>query len=351
MKVSPLRAGAPSLDAPTGQSASADKIARAKAIVSGQTPPEPRAERQETTTEKLRRIRMNTNATPGPREYAQPAEIARAAQTEALPGATVTTDNPDTGEPALATSEDNKPLSPQFAALAKQKRAAQLKEAELTAREERLKTTEATPRMSADEIKERIKADALGFVLENGATWEQLTAEVTRSTEGGGPALTKVETDLRKEIKRLETVIEAQGKTVNEKWDTARTQELASIQKEADAIIAADDAYQMIRDTKSNADVSRLIKRVLDEEGVFLDAKEALDLLENDLLQEGLKYGRISKVQKAAQPAPAPQAATSASSQDGIRRQVMRTLTNRDNASTPMNRRDRMLAAALGKKL
>jgi hypothetical protein len=344
MKVTPIRQGtAAIISTPNGQSASPEKIARAKAIVAGEPAPTPAEQRPETTTEKLRKIRMKTNVTPGPREFPSgPVEAAPA------PAAADIIDNV---EPVPAAAEVTQPLSPQYAALAKQKRALQLKESALAAREEALKQSSDST-TDAKSLVERMKADPLGLLLENGVTYDQLTQEVLKGMEGGGPALTRVESELRKELKSLKEAFDAQAKAQTENWTQAQTQELARMQKQAEQIIASDDAYQMIRDTKSQAEVSKLIKRVFNEEGEVLEVKDALDLLENDLLEESLKYARIEKVQRALKPEPVPQAVPPVEPQDGVRRQTMRTLTNRDSVyQAPTSRRERMLAAALGKKI
>lgn len=335
-----------------GHSASQDKIARAKAIVQGQTPQPQQQERAPSPSEYLqttRRLRMNTKATPAGRDWAQPVE------TEVTDPA-VTTQNDtisDPNEQATATTEDSKPLSPQFAALAKQRRALQVKEREIQAREEALKAAASSPAIvEAKALIERIKADPLGTVLEHGATYDQLTQQVLASMEGATPALTKVENELRNELKSLKEVIENQSKAQTDAQTAAEAKALAQMQKQADQIIATDDAYQMIRETKSNADVSKLIDRIRKEEGEILTVKEAMDMIEADLMAQGLEASQIvERVQAKRNPAPAPQQIQAPQFNDGMRRQTMRTLTNRDTVSSVPSRRDRAMAAAMGIKL
>jgi hypothetical protein len=295
---------------------------------------------------------MKTNATPAGRDWATPqAETAPApAAPQVAVAASPSADTSDTGEPASVASEDPKPLSPQFAALAKRQRALQVKEREIQAREEALKQTSQST-TDAKSLVERMKADPLGLLLENGVTYDQLTQEVLKSMEGGGPALTRVETELKKEIKRLNDALETQTKTQSDTWNQAQAQALSQMQKQADQLIAADDAYQMIRETGSNKDVTALIKRIFDEEGETIDVKEALEMIESDLLEESLKIAKIKKVQSTLNPEPAPQQLQAPAPNDGVRRQTMRTLTNRDTVSAIPSRRDRAIAAAYGKKL
>ncbi len=299
----------------------------------------PIEQREPTTAEKLKKIRMKTQVTPTPRDYVP--EDAPA------PAAAQAADNSDAGEPGTAGTEETKPLSPQFAALAKAKRAAQVKEAELLAREERLKAAETGERFTPEQLKERIKGNALEFILEHGGSYDQLTNEVLKSMEGGGPALTKVEQDLRTELKTLRDELSEYKKTQTDSKTSETDRSIARMQTQADQIIATDDAYQLIRETNSNSEVSDLIKRVLKEDGEVLSVKDALDLIENDLLEESLKFARIKKVQSQLT-----QQQTQASpGQDGGRSPQLRTLSNRDTASPIIDRKARAIAAFHGKKL
>src|SRR5690349_10494451 len=79
------------------------------------------------TASRVRALRMTTNVTPGRIDTPPPAAPAEA------PLAI-----PDTPEPAEGVVEATQPLSPQLAALAKQKRALQVKERELLDREKAL---------------------------------------------------------------------------------------------------------------------------------------------------------------------------------------------------------------------
>lgn len=349
MKVSPLvtNGAQQTANVDDGRSASVDRITRAKAVARGEAPVEPTQQTPAQHLQTQRRLRMKTNATP-PEIFAEPAappaEPTLAAPTPAP------VDNPDLNEPAAVVSEENKPLSPQFAALAKQRRALQVKEREIQAREEALK---ANPQSTMDEgqLKEMINADPLGFILERGITYDRLTQEVLKSMEGGGPALTKVEKELRSELKNLRQDFDTQKKTYSDAQVQAQEDALDQMQADADQLIAADDTYQMIRETESNQDVRRLIRRVFDETGKTISVKEALDDIENDLLEQSLKVSQIKKVQaKLVPPAPVQQTPPAYPS-SGPGRQVMRTLTNRDTVSAVPDRRARAIAAAMGKKL
>lgn len=342
MKISPIvaRSSAPT---PQGSSSSPEKLARAKAVAAGQSIEEVQTSADAPTYdhEGRRRIQMQTNRTPGPRQYQSETVETEPVATQQ---ATVA-DNSDINEQTQTVSEEKKPLSPQFAALAKKERALQVKEREITAREEALKkvpqaTTDATT------VIERIKADPLGILLEHGWTYDSLTQHVLKEMEGGGPALTKVETDLRKEIMGLKTALDERDKKAADAQSEAEKTQDARLLKQAEHLITSDQNYLMIRETGSAAEVTELIKEIRKEEGLELTVREAADMVEKDLLDESLKIARIPKVMSNLQP----QQTQPVNSNDGSRR-PMRTLTNRDSTTAKYSPRERAIAAAEGRKL
>ncbi len=339
MKVTPVATNGAQQNAnlDDGRSAGQDRVARAKAVARGEQPAAPQQQNPAEQLRNSRSIKMKTQVTPA--EFLPPVE--QVAAPAPAPAAII----PDPSEPAAVVSEANKPLSPEYAAHVKRARALQVKEREIEAREAALNNPGA-PQTDAKVLIERMKADPLGLLLENGVTYDQLTQAVLRSMEGGGPALTKMEQDLRNELKSLREEIQTQKKTQTDSQVAAQESALNQMQKQADQLIAADDAYQMIRETGSNKLVRDLIKRTFDETGEVLDVKEACEELEKDLLEESLKVARISKVQAGLTPATLQQQ-QGAQAPNG----QMRTLTNRDTASPIPTRRERAMAAAMGKKL
>lgn len=273
-----------------------------------------------TMAQKVRSLRMSTNATPGRAEPA-PAPAPAAADPLTIP---------DTLDPATADLEATQPLSPQFAALAKQRRALQVKEREIADREKALGA--AAPVQGDVVTKAQLKSDPLSTLLDAGVTYDQLTAAILASQDGTGPEIQA----LKDEIKALKDGVETKFK---DKEAQAEQQVLAEMRKEATLLIAEGDAFEMVRETKSIDDVISLIERTYRKTGEVLDVQEALQLIEDELLQDVLKVARINKVQSQIAPSapPPPQ-----------QRPGMRTLTNRDTASVPMSAKQRALAAFHG---
>ncbi len=268
-----------------------------------------------------RTLRMAVNATPG-------REIAQAAQVEALPEAAVTIPDPND---ASATTEATEPLSPQFAALAKQRRALQQERQAF----EREKATASQTATQADAIPlARLKEDALGVLLDAGVTYDQLTEQILARRDGITPEIQALKAELK-------ATKEDFSKQLTDRDQQARTQVLAEISRDAKRLVAEGDDYEMVREHKAVPKVTQYIESWYDKTGEVLDVREALQDIEEELLEDSLRLARIKKVQsKLAPPEPVAPAAPQ-------QRQV-RTLTNRDTASVPLSAKARALAAFNG---
>jgi hypothetical protein len=323
MKITPIMTGGtPGADlgnSNAGHTASPDKLARAKQIASGSiiasdTPTDPTLVRQQQT---VRRITMNTNQTTN-----RPIEEATVSEAK-LP----ITDSND----ITPVVEDTKPLSPQFAALARQRRALQVKEREIADRERALSSQPTS--VGTEELVSRLKSNPLSVLQENGITYDQLTEAILSDQTTHNPDIQA----LKAEIKALK---EGVDKNLADRDTQAEQQVLAEIRRETERLASDGDTYEMVRATRSYPEVVNLIHRTFKETGEILDTSEAMRLVEEDLLTETLKVATLGKVKSRLTP-PAPPQPQPAPKQ-------FRTLTNRDTASPISDRRSRAIAAALG---
>ncbi len=258
---------------------------------------------------------MTTNATPGTVPY-QPAEPAPLTKT-------------DTDDTAEATVEATQPLSPQLAALAKQKRALQVKERELADREKALGERSSTQEGMIDLA--RLKSEPLRVLLESGVTYDQLTEAILADRDGGGPELQA----LKAEIAALKGDVD---KRLTDRDTQSEQAVLAEMRKEATQLAAEGDNFELVRETGSIPQVMELIEKTYRSTGEVLDVSEAMQLVEDELIGESLKLAKLSKVQGRLQPEPPALQA----------QQRPRTLTNRDGAAPVMGRKERALLAFAG---
>lgn len=232
---------------------------------------------------------------------------------------------PDTNE-TTAKTEATQPLSPQFAELAKRRRALQLKERALAEKEKALAAT--TTGSSGIDLA-RLKSQPLSVLQEAGVTYDELT-EAILANEGNAELRA-----LKAEINALKEGID---KKFVEKDTQAEQQVLAEMKREAESLTAQGDAFELVRETRSIPNVMKLIERTYRETGEVLDVSEALKLVEDELFNDLNKLAQVNKIksQFVQQTPAAPQPKQTLG---------MRTLRNQDTASIALSRRARALAA------
>ena len=254
------------------------------------------------------KLRMTTNVTPGDARAPLDPQLSIPDNTEAKPAVEVT-----------------EPLSPQFAALAKQRRALQQERQAL----EKEKAALASSATQADSIPlARLKSEPLSVLLESGVTYDQLTEAILANQNGITPEIQA----LKAEIKALK---EGVDKTFSDKDSQAEQQVLSEMRREATKLAGEGDDFEMIRGTNSVSKVMDLIERTYRKEGEVLDVREAMQLVEDEILAENLKIAGFKKVQSRLAPPATVQP----------QQRQMKTLTNRDTASVPLTPKQRALAA------
>lgn len=334
MKISPISQGTGTPGAAIGQVTTGrtdpNRIAAAKAIAAGETPirVEPSERNEDPQIARIKKIKMRTQASPE-RFEAQIDDLSSANISEDSAEPQTQSATPDVVE--QQATEETKPLSPQFAALARQKRALQVKEREIQAREEALKA-QATQDGARLDV-ERLKADPLS-VLDEAGILNETFYNALADRLASDPSSAKIRA-LEAKIAALETGVD---KKLTDRESLQEQQALAEMRREADRYVASGDEFKYTRAMKHTPKAIDLIHRTYKETGEILDVHEALGLIEAESRKE---YEALS-----SQLTPAEQAAQD---QQQIQRpQGMRTLTNRDGARPQMSRRERAIAAMNG---
>lgn len=329
MKVTPVSqgSGVPAASNVSQVSATTpDKIQRAKALAAGQALPEPQAAAQVSTgdaqVDKIKRIKMKTNASvfrEGP------------PQTEVTPDPSPISDTPVEDPPVVET----KPIDPEVAAFLKAKRALQVKEREIAERE---KALEGKSHIKPEEYisKAELQANPLK-IFESGLTYDQLT-EAILNNQNAPVDVAKIRAEIKDEIKK-----DLLGE-FGTRDQLAEQQVLNQITKDVLALTAQGDDFEAIRQAKAQSKVVNLIHRTYKETGEMLSEIEAAELVENQLIDEALPFAKIKKFQSRVNPEPTAQIPEA--QRQNVK--VMRTLTNRDNASPVMDKKQRAIAAFYG---
>jgi hypothetical protein len=332
MKISPIvGTGVPSAQVNGVEGTiSPSRMERAKQIAQGLDPVVVPDQSGNEQVDRLntRRIKMKTNVSTNRQDVIEPETLVQ----ESL-------DISDTTEPAVV-AEETKPLSPQFAALAKAKRALQIEKANFE--KEKAELTQKPSVNTGDYIsKADLLSKPLSVLMENGVTYDQLTEAIIAQQSGATPEINA----LRAELKALK---EDLGNQFTTRDQQAEQQVLADIQREIiETVKAKPEQYEAIREAKAEKVVKDLIHRTWKTTGEVLDTEKAIELVENQLIDEALPFAKLSKVQKRLTPAQAAQVEVQLPTPKPNTK-VMRTLTNRDTASPIMDKRQRAIAAMQG---
>lgn len=340
MKIAPVTGAARVVNPNEGTATSSDKLARAKAVAAGHEPaPVVQTDPQVLQVQESQRKRIKMTTQRSPDRHSQAAQVEPVAQQTVEPTAAAPGDTLDSTEPVKPTSDGTKPLDPQFVALAKQKREIQLAQKALDDAKSAFET-EKQGLLNGYVSKESLKSSALKTLLAEGVTYDQLTEEILASGQENADL-----SAIRAEIKALKEGFDTQ---LTERDAQTEKQVLAQIRNDVDQLIATGDDYETVREAGYAPKVVELIHRVYKDEGKMLEITEAASLIEREALADALKWAKIKKVQKQLNPAPTQQ--TTPVQQDKPGTKIMRTLTNRDGASSAsMNRRERAIAAAEGR--
>lgn len=266
----------------------------------------------------IRNIKMNVNRTPemqyspelAPPEGSGPSETHNS---EAKP-----------------TVEATQPISPQFAALAKQRRALQQ---ERRAFEDAKKDFEMSKQGSDVVSLADLKSDPLGVLLNKaGHTWDDLAGFVT--SYQSSPETRELRT-------KLNSLEENFTKKLSEQESQAQKLERQAKQREIDWILQNDQEgkYEFLKDSGKASQAIELQKRIKAEEGKDEPLASCLQQIEDVLYEEFQRKAKLKKVQSMfAEQVP----------QQAPARPGMRTLSNKDTSSVPMTAKQRAIAAFYG---
>jgi hypothetical protein len=163
-----------------------------------------------------------------------------------------------------------------------------------------------------------------------GVTYDQLTNDILAAQAATNPEIQ----GLKAEIKALK---EGVDKQLSEKDQQAEATVLKQMLHNVQRLTFQSDDFKAIRASKNQQDVVDLIHRTWKQTGEVMDEMEAAKLVEAELREE---YTTLKKEMDGEPTPPQPQLRPNV--------QPARTLTNKDQATPPMSRRQRAIAAALG---
>lgn len=262
----------------------------------------------------IRNIKMNVNRTPIMESVQAQQELSISDENKEV--------NP--------TAEATQPISPQFAALAKGRRALQQ---ERRAFEDERREWQTKSQGSDQVPLSRLKSDPLTVLLENGVTYDQLAQAV--QSNSFNPEVHA----LKNEINALKEGID---KRFTDKQEQEITNYLSQKRNEATHIVSQDQNFELIRATDNVDKAIEYMDVIYRKNGAILDVRQALEKVEGWLYKQQQKLASVEKIKGLYEPKAAP-------IQPQQPRQ-MTTLTNKHTASVPLSAKQRAIAAFYGAK-
>ena len=304
--------------------AAADARARAIALISGQTP------------------QVNQN-------NISPEEQG------ALKNNDTSVSSQSTAEATEAPSSEEKPLDPQYTALARKERALRARVAQQTeqlkAREAALSAREAeinaksTQDLSNYIQKDKLKQNAFQVLSELGLTYDDITNQAVAQQSPEWQAFAQMKQEMQEELQKVREEQANTRKSYEQQQAQAYQQALSQIRNEARDLVKSDPSFEAIRATGSVNDVVELIERTFNEEGTLMTVEQAAQAVEDYLTEEATKLSKIEKIQKRLN---AQTQSPNNSKQQPVATQQMKTLTNSVGAQRPLSARERALLAFKG---
>ena len=337
MKVTPVNAGPGtgsqnyaglSLNTQNSRLESAKSIAQGNGslkLTPSETPVDPMVAKAQ---DSIRKIKMKVNRSPDKIDIPQEIEATP-------PQDTTASVNPTTNE--QGTIEETKPLSPQYAELAKLRRSLQVKERELQAREQAIQNQ--APTDGQGDLAAKLKSETLKVLQEQGLLTPEFYNSLTEYLTNGQQAGLSPE----QVQKIIDQKMQEHQKRVDEKFvaNEAQAEEAALTEMlyEAENLAKEGESYDLIRRKDAYDRVLRHIYTTYKDTGRVMDVPEAMNIVESQLEKEAMTYLESPKLKpKLAPREPNPQL-----------QPQMRTLTNKDTAQpAAMDRRTRAILAAMG---
>lgn len=256
-----------------------------------------------------------------------------------------------------AKTTEDRPLSSQYAALARKEKALRAKEQQLRQREAALKpepAKEAAKAPTIDESKyisrERLAQDPFSVLAELGLSYDDLTNKALNAPKPEDIQRARELQELREEIKALKGITEKTEKSIQDSAVEGRKQAVNEIRNQIKSLVSTDDAYETIKETNSISDVVELIERTFDQDGYLMTVEEAAQAVEDHLVEEAMKITKIKKIQQRLQTLSAPKAPATSNAKSTVAPQQtqMKTLTNSVSSTRQLSAKERALLAFRG---
>lgn len=231
---------------------------------------------------------------------------------------------------------------PRLQAFAKKEQ--QLRKMQIEMQAEKARWEQEATKYQTDYLpKSRLQEDPLSVLSEMGYDTQKLSEMLLNAPNANDPTVRMFQS----KIKALEEKQAAADRRAEEAVKGQFEQAKKQIANEAKLLVDGSADYETIKSAGMHDAVTELILQTFEQSGVLMDVSEAAQQVEEHLINEGLKFAKLGKIQKRMQPTEPAQAAAATS-------QGMKTITQNmtqpqsGKSMTPAERRARAVAAFNG---
>jgi hypothetical protein len=232
-------------------------------------------------------------------------------------------------------------VDPRIAAFAAKER--QLRKMQMEMQAEKAKWEQEATKYQTDYLpKSRLQEDPLAVLSEMGYDTDKLSQLLLNAPNANDPTVRMFQS----KIKALEEKQAAADRRAEEAVRGQFEQAKKQIANEAKMLVDGSADYETIKSAGMHDAVTELILQTFEQSGVLMDVAEAAQQVEEHLINEGMKFAQISKIQKRMQPQ---QAAPTGQPQAGIKT-ITQNLTQPQSGKsmTAAEKRARAIAAFNG---
>ncbi len=253
--------------------------------------------------------------------------------------------------PPAEAPKAEKPLSTQYAQLARQEKALRAKALELKQREAALAAKEA-PKAPAEQPKTTKQIDLEDFrkspwkyMQEAGVTYDEITQQALNAPSAEQSQLLDTISRLEAKLSKLEETQTNSQKSYEQQQKDQYTAAINQIRNDATDLVNSSDDYETIKHTGSIEDVVELIEKTFKQDRKVLSVEVAAKQVEQYLEEEAFKLANLKKIQNRLKPAVPAKAAGEQKQQTNQQQQPTPTLSNNMSPSRQLSARERAMLA------
>lgn len=202
---------------------------------------------------------------------------------------------------------------------------------------------------------ERIKQDLLSVAAEAGLSYDEVAQQLLNQPNRD-PRTESIMAKMQAKIDALEAAQEGAKKSQSEAQTQAYQAAVKQIDLDVKQLVKTDPNFETIAKTGSSKEVTKLIERTFQEDGILLSVEEAAQEVEDYLVEKYTKISSIDKIKQRMSQANAKQTTKApGQTQAGIKQAPqqqqppqMKTLTNANSSTRQLSARERALLAFKG---